>query len=182
MKSFYEQTLLSRLNDKKKGRIIAIQQRLHEDDLAGFLIGTGQFEHLNLRSIAIADECIPIGFGQEQRRSKDEALCPEREPLETLKQIRLEMGAATFSAQHQQDPVPPGGNRIRWEWFGSYDAALPREGYQAIVQSWDTAMSAEPTSDYSVGQTWGFHAGDWHLLEVERARWDFPDLKSGCAD
>jgi hypothetical protein len=32
-KDFYEQTLISRLNDKQRGRIIVIRQRLHEDDL-----------------------------------------------------------------------------------------------------------------------------------------------------
>ncbi|WP_336490496.1 phage terminase large subunit [Methylobacterium nigriterrae] len=177
VKAYYEQTLLSRLNDKGAGKIIAIQQRLHEDDLAGYLIGTGQFEHLNLPAKAMTDEVIPIGFGQLHRRAKDEVLCPEREPAHVLDKLRLEMGAFAFSAQYQQDPTPPGGNRLRWEWFGSYDEVLPREAYQFVVQSWDTALTAEPTSDFSVGLTWGFRGDDWHLLDGARERLDFPDLK-----
>ncbi|GJD63987.1 phage terminase large subunit [Methylobacterium frigidaeris] len=177
VRSYYEQTLLSRLNDKGAGRVVAIQQRLHEDDLAGYLVASGQFEHLNLPALATGEESVPIGFGQVHWRAKDEALCPEREPAAVLERLRREMGAYAFSAQYQQDPVPPGGNRVRWEWLGSYAAVLGREAYQGVVQSWDTALTAEPTSDYSVGQTWGFREDHWHLLDVVRERLDFPELK-----
>ena len=56
VKDFYEQTLLSRLNNQQTGRIIVIQQRLHEDDLPGYLIEKGQFEHLNLPAMATGSE------------------------------------------------------------------------------------------------------------------------------
>jgi predicted phage terminase large subunit-like protein len=38
-------------------------------------------------------------------------------------------------------------------------------------------MSAEPTSDFSVGTTWGLQRGRWFLIDRVRARLDFPDLK-----
>lgn len=176
---YYQQTLLSRLNDKKDGCIIVIQQRLHEDDLPGRLIESGQFKHLNLPAIAVEEEDISIGFGRIHRRRKGDILCPEREPAHILEQLRLEMGNFAFAAQYQQDPTPPGGNRVRWEWFGQYDLDddLSREGFQFIAQSWDTGLTAEPTSDFSVGMTWGFKEGNWYLLDCFRARLDFPDLK-----
>src|SRR3954469_7939613 len=74
---------------------------------------------------------------------------------------------------------------MRWEWFGTFDEEFRREDFQWIAQSWDTAMTAEPTSDFSVGTTWGFRAGYWYLLDVLRERLDFPDLKRrvrGLAD
>src|SRR4051812_16973477 len=86
-KDYYEQTLLSRLNKKAEGQVVVIQQRLHEDDLPGYLIETGQYAHLNLPAIAIANEAIPIGLGKVWRRIKDEALCPEREPLDALHKL-----------------------------------------------------------------------------------------------
>ncbi len=52
VREYFEQTLYSRLDDKKHGRIIAIQQRLHEDDFAGYLVEKDSFEHLNLPAIA----------------------------------------------------------------------------------------------------------------------------------
>lgn len=178
VKDYYEQTLLSRLNDKSTGRVVVIQQRLHEDDLPGYLLETGQFEHLNLPSIAVKDETIPLAFNRTKVRHKGEALCPEREPVETLERLRIEMGAAAFSAQYLQDPTPPGGNRLRWEWFGTYEGEPSRTDFQWVVQSWDTGFSAEPTSDFSVGTTWGFRDDHWHLLDVDRGRLDFPVLKA----
>jgi predicted phage terminase large subunit-like protein len=156
---------------------VVIQQRLHEDDLPGHLIETGLFEHLNLPAMAIADETIPLGFGRVKQRRKDEALCPEREPLSELAKMRIEMGAYVFSAQYQQDPTPAGGNRIRWEWFGTYAEELRREEFQSVVQSWDTALTDEPSSDFSVGMTWGYHDQHWYLLDLIRERLNFPVLK-----
>lgn len=174
---FYDQTLYSRLNDKANAPIISIQQRLHEDDLTAHLGASGRFAQLTLRAIAIQDEAIPIGFGRVHRRRKGEALWPEREPLTLLEGIRLDMGAQAFSAQYQQDPTPPGGNRIRWEWFGTYEGPPDRSECVWVAQSWDTGFSAEPTSDFSVGTTWGFQNNQWRLLDIERTRLDFPDLK-----
>ena len=174
---FYEQTLFSRLNDKQNGAIIAIQQRLHEDDLAGYLLAKGNFTHLELKAIAEEDEEHALGGRRTYRRRKGEALFPEREPLATLEEIRKEIGSAVFSAQYQQNPVPPDGNRVRWEWFGTYDERPPRSFFQTVAQSWDTAMTAEPTSDFSVCTTWGYREGKWYLLDVYRARLDYSALK-----
>ena len=41
VKGWHESTLLSRLNNKIKGAIILVMQRLHEDDLAGKLLANG---------------------------------------------------------------------------------------------------------------------------------------------
>ncbi|WP_457939294.1 phage terminase large subunit [Mesorhizobium sp. 10J20-29] len=178
VRNHYEQTLVSRLNDKTDGRIIVIQQRLHEDDLPGYLMATNRFQQLNLPAISIRDELIAIGPNRSKKRLKGEPLWPEREPLETLNAIRIEMGNAAFSAQYQQDPTPPGGNRIRWEWFGTHSFGHgDRADFQHIAQSWDTGGTAEPSSDFSVGTTWGYHDQKWHLLDLVRQRFDFPELK-----
>jgi predicted phage terminase large subunit-like protein len=177
-RSWFDNTLLSRLNDKATGRILSIQQRLHEDDLPAYLLSKG-YEHLNLPAIAQREEVIPIGEGKVHCRQVGDLLNPEREPKEVLDQLRRDMGPAVFSAQYQQDPVAPEGNLIRMEWFGTYDERPERHEFLKVVQSWDTGMSAAPTSDYSVCTTWGFGRDDkkWFLLDVFRKRLDFPDLK-----
>lgn len=73
---------------------------------------------------------------------------------------------------------------IRLEWFGTYDEAPLRHRFIKVVQSWDTGMTAEPTSDYSVCTTWGFEleSHKWYLLDVFRKRLDFPDLKRAVID
>lgn len=177
VKAFYEETLFSRLDDKQTGSIIVLQQRLHEDDFAGYLIDKGNFEHLNLPAIAEQDETHALPKGRFHVRRKGAALFPEKEPLETLEEIRQEIGSYAFSAQYQQQPVPPGGNRVDLNWFGRYEVRPPREYFQLVVQSWDTALTAEPTSDFSVCTTWGFRERKWYLLDLFRDRLDYPDLK-----
>jgi hypothetical protein len=97
----------------------------------------------NLPSITVEDEKIRIAAAKVVPRRKGEALCPGRQSLDDLERLRLEMGSAAFSAQYQQDPTPPGGNRVRWEWFGTYDETFTRTYFQLVVQSWDTALTAE---------------------------------------
>lgn len=176
-RAYYDETLFSRLNDKSRGAVVAIQQRLHEDDFVAHLLAKGDFHHLNLPAIAEERQQLATYLGCSFIREPGDVLAPARESRAALEIIRRDIGPAAFSAQYQQNPTPLGGNRIRWEWFGTYDAPLPRDAYQSVVQSWDTAMSAEPTSDWSVGMTFGFDAGQWHLLDVVRRRLDYPDLR-----
>lgn len=177
-KDFFDQSLFTRLNDKSTGRIIAIQQRLHEDDVAAHLIEKGTFTHLNLQAVAEKDETIATGRTAYHFRKKGEALFPLQEPLPVLEAMRLELGNFAFAAQYQQNPVAPGGNRINWSHWGSYADPLDIRDYAYRVQSWDTGMTAEPTSDYSACTTWGLTPeGDWHLLNVYRSRLDYGDLK-----
>ena len=182
VKDFYDRTLYSRLNEKGTGRIIIVMQRLHEDDLVGHLLQKGTFTHLNLRAIAEEDEQFETLFGQSYRRKRGEPLCAEHESLESLAETRKQIGEAFFSAQYQQNPIPPGGNRIKWEWFDFYDEMPERSWFQNIVHSWDTAMSAEASSDYSVCLTWGFREGLWYLLDVHREKYDYPDLVKRAKD
>jgi hypothetical protein len=41
---WYTGTLVSRLNDKEKDSIVVVMQRLHENDLAGYLLGQGGWQ------------------------------------------------------------------------------------------------------------------------------------------
>ena len=46
MQTWFDNTLLSRLNDKRHGAIIIVSQRLHQDDLVGHVLEQGQWEVL----------------------------------------------------------------------------------------------------------------------------------------
>lgn len=176
---FFENTLLSRLNDQSTGRIIVLQQRLHEADLPGHLIATGQYHHLNLPAIARTTETHDIGFGRTHTRRIGEALFPAREPLEVLERMRAEMGSHVFEAQYQQNPVPPGGAIVHADWFSNrYDACPERRAFSRVVQSWDLGTSDQPNSDFTVGLTLGYHDCHWYLLDVFRRRMELPDVRA----
>jgi predicted phage terminase large subunit-like protein len=173
---WFTNTLLSRLDDKVHGAIIVVMQRLHLDDLAGYLMAQGGWEVLILPAIAETPQIIPVGPGRVHHRSMGEVLHPARESLAVLDQLRAEMGSYDFSAQYQQAPVPSGGNMIRWEWFGIVKDPPVREG-SFLVQSWDTASTTSELADYSVGITARLDkTGDVTILDMVRGRWGFPDL------
>lgn len=182
IRNFYDEVLYSRLNDKSSGSVIAIMQRLHEDDLVSYLSEKGSFDHLVLRAIAEEDESFPLSGGRIWTRKKGEALCSEHENLATLEDIRKQIGLQAFAAQYQQNPTVPGGNRLKWSLFKTYGPKfdLSRSNFQQVVQSWDTAFSGLPTSDYAVCMTWGYCQGKWYLVDLLRQRLDYPPLEAAA--
>jgi predicted phage terminase large subunit-like protein len=178
---WFDHTLLTRLNDKREGRIIVIMQRLHEDDLMGHLLRDKKFRVLRFPAIADCDEDYtilnPLGHPITFRRREGELLHPERENRETLDALATTMGSYHFAGQYQQSPSPLGGGLIKESWFRWYPPAeLPQE-FDVIFQSWDTANKPTELSDYSVCTTWGRLNQKLFLLHVYRKRDDYPTLK-----
>lgn len=178
LQQWFCNTLLSRLDDKANDAIVLVMQRLHSDDLAGYLLEQGGWEVLSLPAIAEEEQEVALGGGRVYRRSIGGVLHPAREPIHVLEQLKADMGSAEFSAQYQQAPVPPGGNMIRWEWFGSYDQRPPLADGAIIVQSWDTASSTSELASYTVGLTAQIDkSGTIWVIDVVRGHWQFPDVQ-----
>jgi predicted phage terminase large subunit-like protein len=164
------------LDNKNQGRIILIMQRLHEEDPAGHFLAQGGWTHLNLPAIAEESQDISIGEDEIYRRQPGDVLHPERESREKLKELAVEMGTYAFAAQYQQSPTPQGGGIIHWDWFQRY-THLPNKGRGGyIVQSWDTVLSINESSSYSVCTTWFCYQQRYYLFDVWRQRLEFPDL------
>jgi predicted phage terminase large subunit-like protein len=177
---WYDHTLLSRLNDKQRGCIIIIMQRLHQDDLVGHVLEQETWQVLSFAAIAEADEFHQIDSPIGRRVFRREAggiLHPERESAATLAQIRQTIGEYNFSAQYQQNPTPLGGAMVKTAWLQYYEPSERPGRFSQTVQSWDTANKATELSDYSVCTTWGTHENRYYLLDVFRRRLDYPDLK-----
>ena len=176
--SWFDGTLYSRLNDKAKGSVVIVMQRLHEDDLVGHVMKREGWEILSFPAIAEADEshaiATPLG-GKTFARKEGEALHPQREALATLTRIRATIGEANFAGQYQQRPAPAGGGMIREAWFPRFSEA-ERPPFERVIQSWDTANKPSELADYSVCTTWGLAGPNAYLLHVFRKRLAFPDL------
>jgi predicted phage terminase large subunit-like protein len=177
---WFANTLLSRLDDKRTGAIVVVMQRVHLDDLTGFLLGQSkEWDVLSLPAIAEADEVIPIWGGRTYRRKSGEALSPHREPIDVLNALKLQLGSDAFYAQYQQMPTPPGGAMIKRHWVRRYSSPPQKESVLQIIQSWDTAMKGGPANDYSVCTTWAQTRDcEMYLLDVWRGQVDYPTLKA----
>lgn len=140
--------------------IIVIMQRLHEDDLSGWLLrgGNGEdWDHIN----------IPA------RDAQGVSFWPEQFPDEMLD--RLEKASPyVYAGQYMQRPAPLGGGIFRDEWWRYYEALPPIE-YRTLYA--DTAQKTGEANDYSVMQCWGKSAsGQAVLIDQVRGKWEAPEL------
>lgn len=177
---WFRGTLITRQNDRRNSVIIVVQQRLHVDDLSGYLMQNepDDWEVLSLPAIATCDERFLIGPDRYHIRKEGDLLDPAREDMASLERQRRSMQANRFSSMYQQDPVPDDGDLLKWPWFQTYNRpALLYEPGDRYVQSWDTAMKAGELNDYSVCTTWLVKGRDYYLMDVWRKRALFPDLK-----
>lgn len=130
---WFQNTLESRTNSPDTP-IIVIMQRLHEEDLAGWLLNGGNgevWEHLELSAIQ------PDGS----------ALWPAKHSIEVLE--RMELAAPyVFSGQYRQRPSPPAGGFFKPDNIEIVDA-LPADIIKE-VRAWDLA-SSENEGDYTAG-------------------------------
>jgi predicted phage terminase large subunit-like protein len=173
---WYRSTLLSRGDDKTAMRIVVVMQRVHEDDLVGYLLEQGGFEVLNLPAIAQRTETFSLGDGRTYTRQTGELLHPEHEPADALLELKRNMGPIAFSAQYQQSPMPPGGRIIKRKWLTTYDEVPPQRG-DRIIMSWDIALSETESGDYSACVVLLRRGEVFYILEVVRGRFPFDTLK-----
>jgi predicted phage terminase large subunit-like protein len=177
---WYNNTLLSRLNDKASGCIIIIMQRLHQDDLVGHVLDREPWEVLSLPAIAERDETHTIvsPFGTRLfTRKVGDVLHPERESATVYANIRQTIGEYNFLSQYQQNPSPPGGALVKTDWLKSYEPGEQPASFGRTVISLDSANKATELSDYSVFTIWGVDYRHYYLLDVVRSKLNYPDLK-----
>lgn len=176
--AWYQSTLTTRLNDKRKGSILCVMQRLHEYDVAGLMIESGRYDVLSLPAIADSDQVVALPRGRVHHFKAGEILHPAREDLGILEGMRAEMGSDRFSAQFLQNPVPASGNLIKAIWLKIYDPATVRQGGGIVVMSVDTANKANPNCDFSAIVIALVQGKYVYVLDVVRARLEFPELRA----
>ncbi len=176
--SWFDTTLLSRLNDKRRGAIVVVMQRLHLDDLTGHVLRKHGWTRLCLPAIAQVAESIAVRPAEFHERSPGDLLDPGREPQNVLDAIKTNMGTFGFAAQYLQEPVLPEGQLVKVDWFRKFETCPAVESGDLIVQSLDTAYKPGEQNDYSVCMTWLVRASleEAFLLNLWRDRVDFPQL------
>ena len=114
-------------------------------------------------------------------------LWPEYWSREELDGVKASIPVSKWNAQYMQNPTAEEGAIIKREWWNVWDHAKPpRCSY--IIQSYDTAFSKNDRADFSAITTWGVftpvegEADAIILLDAEKGRWDFPELKQMAYD
>lgn len=161
-------TIKSRLNDPKKTPIIIIMQRLHEDDLSGFLLnGNSEFKFTHINLPAINED----GPSKYDPREIGEPIWKDMHSLEMLKKME-ETDPLVFAGQYQQRPAPLEGNMVKKDWLKFYDE-IPKFT-RGVYISCDLNFKKEGNS-YVVYSAYGASPPDAYLIDQVRGRWNFPE-------
>jgi len=138
----YNNTIRSRVNSRETP-IIVIMQRLHEDDMSGYLLNGGSGEewtHL----------CLPA-------LDKDNnALYPAKHTFEELEQIR-QANSYNFAGQYMQTPSPDEGGEWKKEWFIIKDKAeipLHTLKWELFIDGAYTKDTKNDPSGFQIGAKW----------------------------
>lgn len=127
-------TIKSRRNSRNTP-IVIVMQRLHEDDMAGFVLNGGMgepFYHLNIPAADL-----------ERKTS----VWPAKHTYDELMKMKA-ADNAVFMAQYMQDPTPEEGTFFKAEWFEKTRFRLGEE---------PTRLVKYGAGDYAVTE----NAGDW---------------------
>lgn len=174
---WFDSTAMSRLNEPHRSNVVVVMQRLHANDLSGYLLEKG-WPSLVLPATATKTQRYMIGDKKYYTRRAGELLQPKRDRLESLEQIKRDHGSHIFAAQYQQDPVPPDGNLVNSAWLKWYDKPPAANEYDALVLTVDPAGKTGPTNDYTAIVVAGILSGNVYILHVTRGHWDVLDMRN----
>lgn len=157
IKDWYTSTAYTRL--MPGARVVLIQTRWHEDDLAGWLLQEHSHEGWEVLSLpAINDD--------------GEALWPERYSADALERIRSTVGPRDWTALYQQEPRPSGGGEFRREWVEFYDGtpddvAGGTNKYILVDPASEKRKNNDYTSIWCIGLG---QDGNYYVLDMVRDR------------
>ncbi|MES2983921.1 MAG: phage terminase large subunit [Pseudomonadota bacterium] len=171
---WFDHTFVTRLDDKRRGAVVVVMQRLHSEDLSGYLLDKGGWEHCCLPAIAPQKTTLVIRDFRHVREA-GEALHAAREDVALLEQTKREVGSSNFSAQYQQAPVSLAGSMVKPAWFPRF--ALGTEMAAGVIQSWDTGVKAGAGHDASACATFVLVDGVHRLVDMTVVRLEYPALK-----
>jgi predicted phage terminase large subunit-like protein len=200
--AWFREAWSTRANTPTTVRVV-VMQRVHQSDVAGYILGEGGWTQLKLPMRYEDGPKVPTPIGWTDPRTEDgELLWPDRYGEEEIAALEKTLGSAATAAQLQQRPAPRGGGTFRREWYkfwydealgipepvvtqrpnGEYiecaQKALPRVDDGTKLASWDLAFKGGETNDYVVGQVWARglkgDRGNFYLLDQERGQFDFP--------
>ena len=159
----YNTTIRSRVNTRDVP-IIVIMQRLHDDDLSGYLLDGGSGEEWHHLKLPVLDK-------------DNNALWPSKHSFDELEAIR-QADRYTFSGQYMQEPSPQEGGEWRKDWFNVLNKAeLPGDVHWEMFI--DGAYTKDTRNDPTGIQISGKGKdGNLYILKSIDKYLEMPELKT----
>lgn len=173
---FFKNTLQTRLDNPSTGAFIVIMQRLHENDLTGYILEEDLgYTHLCLPAEAERKTIIEFPkSGKTLTREEGDPLNPQRFGKNILSDLKKSMGSLQYAGQFQQVPAPAEGVIFKREWLGNFysDGAAPNT---QDIQSWDMAFTKSEGSAKVAGFVMGRHKADIYIKDLINEKMSFTE-------
>lgn len=186
---WWTQVMSTRYTNPNTFRRVIIMQRVHQNDLTGYLLAhDNSYHHLVLpaeyepKAISLPGEPQPhkgCPIYEDPRTKAGELLWPERIGRRQLADLKAELGPYGTAGQLQQNPTPREGALFKVNQIkalpADFDVAQPdgvtKRQRLRLLQAWDLAYSERDKADYTVAVTGGVDAeGNLYLLDRYRER------------
>jgi len=117
----YKNTIYNRLNDPKVGVRFIIGQRIHNQDLIGYLMETSPENYFQVNLPATISANVKPCELQNHYENQGGLLLPALFDLDVLAEYRKGMGSYGYSAQYEMSPIPIGGGILKYDDIQSTD-------------------------------------------------------------
>lgn len=177
-KKYYTDTLYNRLTPLNLGIRFIVQQRLHYDDLTGFLIDPKGEHKDDYKHI-----CLPAEISKDVSPKelinfyKDGLLDPVRLSRIELAKLKRQ-GSRYFAGQYMQIPSPDAGGIIKKEWFDIVEpSSLSREWVNEPIHFFiDSAYTAKTENDPTAILACYIKENNIYIIDAKEVWLEFPDL------
>ena len=173
---WYRTTFYSRLNNPLTGVRIIIMQRIHENDLSGYLVG-GLNTRMKYRHICIPAEISPDVKPKslESYYTKEGLFWETRFSKEILQDYKEALGSYGYAGQLMQTPTPLNSGMIRSDWL-KIDTDKKYNENSVVNFIIDPAYTANQKNDPSALLAYVFVENKWQIVNCVNVHKDFPDL------
>ena len=172
---WYRTTFYSRLNQADIGVRIIIMQRVHEDDLSGFLLDREtrtKYRHICIPATNEDGNIKPASL--EKFYNKETGLFWEdRFSRKILDDYKSALGTYGYAGQLQQTPTPLDSGMIHKDWF-----KIDRYRVEDTVVNFviDPAYTANEKNDPSALLAYTYKDNKWQIVDCVNVYKEFPDL------
>ena len=173
---WYRTTFYSRLNNPLTGVRIVIMQRIHDNDLSGFLLSGGE-SRLKYKHI-----CIPAELSDDLKPKilkdnydEDGLFWTDRFSRSILDDYKQALGSYGYAGQLMQTPTPLNSGMIRSDWF-KIDLFKHTTEHTTVDFVIDPAYTANEKNDPSAMLAYTYKDNKWQIIDCVNVYKEFPDL------
>jgi len=161
---WFQSDIFNRL--EPNGSIFLVMQRWHIDDIAARLIKSDiNWEYIEIPAIANDNDILG--------REKGQPLWSKRYDLDSLNEIRLQMGDYWFNAKYQQKPEVADSSIFNIDNFNFYDS---QNDFDFTYLSYDTAFKTGRENDFTSCVYLGYKDNKIFIIDSYRIKLQYPEL------